>query len=97
MNWHAAGRHSCVHGRVPTRQHRPESLRRFSRPIYFALGGLSNPDNYQAAAIRLSRLFPDFTLEVFEDRHPFDTPHRIEPERLADSLLSLWRRAEPDN
>jgi hypothetical protein len=33
------------------------------------------------------------TLEVFEECHHFDPPHRIEPERLARSLRSLWSRA----
>jgi pimeloyl-ACP methyl ester carboxylesterase len=74
----------------------PEQLRRFNRPVYFALGGLSNPDHYEAAATRLSRLFPDFTLERFEERHHFDPPHRVEPHRLARSLLALWRRAQPN-
>ena len=41
------------------------------------------------------RSVPDFELEVFEERHHFDPPHRIEPERLANSLQTLWRRAEP--
>jgi hypothetical protein len=27
--------------------------------------------------------YPDFELEVFEERHHFDPPHRIEPERFA--------------
>lgn len=71
-----------------------ESLRRFDRPVYFALGGLSNPDQYAEIAKRLSSVFPDYTLEVFEERHHFDPPHRIEPERLASSLMTLWRRAE---
>jgi hypothetical protein len=71
-----------------------EALRRFGRPVYFALGALSNPDQYEEIANRLSGVFPDFELEVFEDRHHFDPPHRIEPERLAQSLLALWRRAE---
>ena len=71
-----------------------EALARFERPVYFALGGLSNPDQYEAIATRLSRVFPDFELEVFEQRHHFDPPHRIEPERLADSLRAVWRRAE---
>jgi pimeloyl-ACP methyl ester carboxylesterase len=72
----------------------PEALRRFDRPVYFALGGLSNPDQYAEVAKRLSRVFPDFELEVFEERHHFDPPHRIEPARLARSLKALWRRAE---
>ena len=71
-----------------------ESLRRFDRPVYYALGGLSNPDQYGEIAERLSRVFDDFTLEVFEERHHFDPPHRIEPERLAGSLRTLWKRAE---
>ena len=71
-----------------------ESLRRFDRPVHYALGGLSNPDLYGEIAERLSRVFDDFTLEVFEERHHFDPPHRIEPERLARSLRTLWKRAE---
>ena len=71
-----------------------EALRRFQRPVYYALGGLSNPDQYSAIAARLGTVFADFTLEIFADRHHFDPPHRIEPEHLADSLRALWRRAE---
>jgi pimeloyl-ACP methyl ester carboxylesterase len=71
-----------------------EALARFDRPVYFALGGLSNPDQFGAIATRLSRVFSDFELEIFEERHHFDPPHRIEPERLADSLRALWRRAD---
>jgi hypothetical protein len=71
-----------------------EGLRRFARPVYFALGGLSNPDQYGEINKRLSGVFPDFTLEVFDERHHFDPPHRIEPERLANSLRALWQRAE---
>ena len=69
-------------------------LRRFDRPAYFALGALSNPDQYEEIAKRLSGVFPDFELEVFEERHHFDPPHRIEPERLAGSLKRVWQRAE---
>jgi pimeloyl-ACP methyl ester carboxylesterase len=72
-----------------------DALHRFERPVYYALGGLSNPDQYGEIAMRLGMVFPDFELEVFEERHHFDPPHRIEPERLARSLLQLWRRAEP--
>ena len=70
------------------------ALARLDRPVYFALGGLSNPDQFARIATRLSAVFSDFQLEVFEDRHHFDPPHRIEPERLADSLKALWRRAD---
>jgi pimeloyl-ACP methyl ester carboxylesterase len=71
-----------------------EALRRFDRPVYFALGALSNPDQYGEIAKRLGGVFPDFELEVFEERHHFDPPHRIEPELLANSLKTLWLRAE---
>ena len=72
-----------------------DALRRFDRLVYFALGALSSPDQYGEIAKRLSGVFPDFELDVFEERHHFDPPHRIEPERLATSLEALWRRAEP--
>jgi pimeloyl-ACP methyl ester carboxylesterase len=71
-----------------------DALCRFDRPVYFALGALSNPDQYEEIAKRLSGVFPDFELEVFDERHHFDPPHRIEPERLASSLKKLWLRTE---
>ena len=71
-----------------------DALRGFDRPVYFALGGRSNPDYFARAAGRLARIFPDFEVETFAERHHFDPPHRIEPERLANALLALWERAE---
>jgi pimeloyl-ACP methyl ester carboxylesterase len=71
-----------------------QALRAFDRPVYFALGGRSNPDYYARMANRLAAIFPDFTIETFPERHHFDPPHRIEPERLAGSLLALWQRAD---
>ena len=70
-----------------------EALARFDRPVYYALGGLSNPDQYGEIAKRLATVFPNFTLETFEDRHHFDPPHRVESERLAASLEALWAQA----
>jgi pimeloyl-ACP methyl ester carboxylesterase len=70
------------------------ALQAFDRPVYFALGGRSNPDYFGRMAERLAAIFPDFTVENFPERHHFDPPHRIEPERLANSLLALWGRAE---
>src|SRR5438477_1796232 len=55
-----------------------EALRTFDQPVYFALGGRSNPDYYRRMAERLAAIFPDFTIETFADRHHFDPPHRIE-------------------
>jgi len=71
-----------------------EALRRFDQPVYFALGGRSNPDLYARMAERLGACFPHFTVETFPERHHFDPPHRIEPDRIASSLLALWQRAE---
>jgi pimeloyl-ACP methyl ester carboxylesterase len=71
-----------------------EALRTFDRPVYFAVGGRSNPDYFVRMAKRLAAIFPDFTIETFAERHHFDPPHRIEPERLSSSLLALWERAE---
>ena len=70
-----------------------EALRHFDRPVYFALGALSNPDLYGEIEKRLSSVFRDYELEVFEERHHFDPPHRVEPERLARSLEAFWQRA----
>ena len=71
-----------------------DALRGLQASVYFALGGLSNPDQYAKIAERLAGVFPDFTLEVFEECHHFDPPHRVEPERLASSLRRLWAHAE---
>ena len=71
-----------------------DALRAFDRPVYFALGGRSNPDYFARMVERLAAIFPDFTVETFPDRHHFDPPHRIEPERLSESLLALWERGE---
>ena len=62
-------------------------------PVLFALGDRSNPDYYGRMAERAVAIFPDITLEVFAERHHFDPPHRIEPERTARVLQTLWRRA----
>ena len=70
-----------------------EALAAFDKPVYFALGKLSNQDDYGEIASRLAGVFPDFTLELYDERHHFDPPHRVEPERLAQSLLNTWDRA----
>lgn len=70
-------------------------LASFRQPVFFALGGLSNPDDYGEIANRLSRVFfPDFHVEVFPKRHHFDPPHRAETERLAELLRRHWEQAE---
>lgn len=71
-----------------------EALEAFNCPVYFAVGGRSNPDFFGPMSERLSEIFADFTLETFSERHHFDPPHRVEPERLANSLLALWGRVD---
>ena len=65
------------------------ALRAFSRPVYFAVGGRSNPDFFRPMAERLSAVFADFTLETFADRHHFDPPHRAEPQNVWPIRCSL--------
>jgi len=88
---------ACDRGDLDT-----EALRAFDRPVFVALGGRSNPDYYGRMAERLATIFPDFTIETFPERHHFDPPHRIEPERLANSLLATGgapshRRVSPED
>ena len=59
-----------------------DALRAFHGPVYFGVGGRSNPDYFARMAERLAVIFPDFTIETFPERHHFDPPHRIEPEIL---------------
>ena len=61
-------------------------------PVLYVLGARSTPAWFAAMADRLAAALPDFTLEVFEDRHHFDPPHRAEPERLARTLAAFWSR-----
>jgi pimeloyl-ACP methyl ester carboxylesterase len=71
-------------------------LRKFEQPVLFMLGGRSNPDYYEREAERARAIFPNFTLKVFEERHHFDPPHRIEPERTAAVLRDFWTRADAE-
>jgi pimeloyl-ACP methyl ester carboxylesterase len=71
-----------------------DRLRAFEQPVYFALGGRSNPDYHGRMAERARAIFPNFTLDVFDERHHFDPPHRIEPERTARALRAHWARAD---
>jgi pimeloyl-ACP methyl ester carboxylesterase len=70
-----------------------DRLRSFERPVYFAIGALSNPRHYAKMAERAQMIFPDFTLDVFAERHHLDPPHWSEPERTAQALRAHWARA----
>ena len=63
-------------------------------PVLYIRGARSNPAMYLRMQERAAGLFRDFTVEVFEDRHHFDPPHRSEPDRTAKRLLEFWNRAE---
>lgn len=69
---------------------RNEELLGYGGPIWFALGGRSNPDLYGQMAERLARLWPRMVIERFPERHHFDPPHRAEPSRVAAALERLW-------
>ena len=71
-----------------------DPLRAFDQPVYFAVGGKSNPIYYARMAERARAIFANFTLDVFDERHHFDPPHRTEPERTARALRTLWARAD---
>jgi pimeloyl-ACP methyl ester carboxylesterase len=70
-----------------------DALRAFEQPVYFALGGRSNPNFYARMAERARAIFPNLTIDVFDERHHFDPPHRIEPERTARALRAHWAQA----
>ena len=74
-----------------------DALRRFDAPVYLALGALSHPDLYAKVAERLGAVFGDFTLDVFEERHHFDPPHRAEPARMATALRAHWARSDGED
>lgn len=69
---------------------RGAELRRYEGPVWFALGGRSNPELYGQLAERLARVWPRMVIERFPERHHFDPPHRTEPTRVAAALERLW-------
>jgi len=69
------------------------ALRTFTQPVYYGLGGKSNPNYYAKQAERLANVFPTFSIEIYEERHHFDPPHRAEPQRVAAALRNLWTTA----
>jgi pimeloyl-ACP methyl ester carboxylesterase len=69
-----------------------DELRTFTKPVYLAIGSLSDSIEERKANF-LRALLPDFRLEVYEGRHHFDAPQRAEPERFARALHQLWSHA----
>jgi pimeloyl-ACP methyl ester carboxylesterase len=69
-----------------------ECLRGFAGPVYYSYGSLSNP-SWIAMRDRLTSVFPDFTVELYEGVHHLETSHQREPPRVASALRRLWGRA----
>ncbi|MGH2375368.1 MAG: alpha/beta fold hydrolase [Candidatus Methylomirabilaceae bacterium] len=74
-----------------------DRLKSFDRPVLYVTGGKSDPIENEPIVERLSKVFPDFTREIYAERHHFDPPHRAEPERFAASLKTLWERAADES
>jgi hypothetical protein len=69
-----------------------DDYRAFDKPVYFSWGSLTHP-RWSSMEQRLSKLFPNFSSEMFEGLHHLNTSHTAEPERVATRLTELWARA----
>lgn len=67
-----------------------ETLRAYGRPVYVAMGSLSNPAWF-AICDTLKGIFPNIKVEVYEGLHHLTPPQRIRPERFAEALREIWR------
>lgn len=73
-----------------------DQFKQFRKPVYLAIGDLSNPIEERKAEL-LAKLFPNFQVEIYQGRHHFDPPQRAEPERFVRALDSLWARADKNS
>ena len=69
-----------------------KDYRSFEKPVYFSWGSLTH-QRWGSMERRLSKLFPDFSSEMFEGLHHLNTSHAAEPQRVAARLTTLWQRA----
>lgn len=69
-----------------------EDYRAFEKPVYFTWGSLTH-ERWTSMERRLSKLFPNFSSEMFEGLHHLNTSHTAEPQRVAARLATLWQRA----
>jgi len=69
-----------------------EDYRAFDKPVYFTWGSMTH-QRWRSMEHRLSKLFPNFSSEMFEGLHHLNTSHTAEPQRVAERLAILWRRA----
>lgn len=78
---------------VDTHDVDPERLRRYTGPVLYSYGALSNA-RWEAMAARLPELLPRCTVMRYEERHHLDAPPQAEPERVAAALRALWARTD---
>ena len=69
-----------------------DDYRAFDKPVYFSWGSLTHP-RWTSMEQRLSKLFPNFSSEMFAGLHHLNTSHTAEPQRVAARLTELWARA----
>jgi len=70
-----------------------EDFRAFEKPVYYTWGSLTHP-RWTSMEQRLSKLFPNFSSEMFEGLHHLNTSHTADPHRVAARLAGLWQRAD---
>jgi pimeloyl-ACP methyl ester carboxylesterase len=68
-----------------------EDYRAFEKPVYFTWGSLTH-QRWRSMERRLSKLFPNFSSEMFDGLHHLNTSHSAEPQRVAARLTTLWQR-----
>jgi pimeloyl-ACP methyl ester carboxylesterase len=67
-----------------------ETYRAFEKPVYFTWGSVTHP-RWRSMELRLSKLLPTFSSEMFEGLHHLNTSHMAEPQRVAARLTTLWQ------
>jgi hypothetical protein len=68
-----------------------DDYRAFEKPVYFSWGSLTHP-RWAAMEQRLSKLFRNFSSEMFAGLHHLNTCHSAEPARVAARLRAFWER-----
>jgi pimeloyl-ACP methyl ester carboxylesterase len=68
-----------------------DEYRAFEKPVYFSWGSLTHM-RWRSMERRLSKLFPDFSSEMFDGLHHLNTSHMAAPQRVAARLAALWQR-----
>ena len=72
-----------------------EQLRKCSFPVYYGYGDQTHDVEAVRAGV-LAQLFSDIHVKRFAGVHHFVSPDRIYTPEHAQSLVDLWRRAQPE-